>query len=614
MTIKKHLFALSLIAFIALFFAGTLQVSGQSRSDIELAREYLRNKEYGKALSLYEKLYELQPSSTVFFRYYIQSLMGVEDYRKAERIAKRHIRRNPYDLNAHVELGQIYQQQGQDKKAADVYRDIIDAVSDNINRMRQLANVFISRRQFGWAEEVYLEGAKQNRHYKFNYELANVYYYQRNYPKMIDAYLELLAVNDQYLNTVKNRLNHAVYSDTDDTLTELLKDRLLLMSQKHSGRDVFNELLIWAHLHDDEFQQALVQVKALDRRNNENGSRIIDITQKALKNNQYDVVAQGAEYVMGKGKSGSYYILARHLYLKSRFSQVEEGIIYEQAEMLRLAQKYQQAINESRPGARLLPFYTDLTRLYAFYMHQVDSALYWVKKAANLPQLSIMDENKVKILEADVKLVDGQIFDATLIYAAVERDLKNNPIGFEAKLKKALMAFYQCDFQWALGQVDVLKASTSKLIANDAAELSLQISENQTEDSVQTALCRFAKARLAMHQHQDIVAIKILDSLITKYPNHPVLDDVLMNKAELLRDRGNYKEAASLYMRVFEEFAQEPFAAEAGFHAAILFEEQLKKETRAFDIFKTLLKNYPMSIYQPTVRKHIRSLRANIVN
>ncbi len=614
MTCKKQNLSFFLTLFTAFFLFTTIQLSGQSRSDINLAREYLRNKEYSKALTLYEKLYGMQPSSSVFFRYYIRSLMGVDDYRKAERIAKRHIRKNPYDLNAHVELGQVYQQQGEDDKASDIYNDIIEAVSSNINRMRQLANIFISRRQFGWAEEVYLEGAKRNKNYKFNYELANVYYYQRNYPKMIDAYLELLAVNDQYLNTVKNRLNHAVYSDTDDTLTELLKERLLLMSQRYNGRDVFNELLLWAHLHDDEYHQALTQAKALDRRNNENGSRVIDIAQKALKKNQYDVVTQAADYVMGKGKTKDYYVLARHLYLKSRFTQVEEGIIYERDDMSSLAMKYMQAINESQPGSRLLPFYTDLTRLYAFYMHEVDSALDVVKEASKLPHLSVMDENKVKILEADVKLADGQIFDATLLYAAVERQLKNNPIGYRAKLRKALMAFYQCDFEWALGQVNILKASTSKLIANDAAELSLQISENQTEDSVQEALCSFAKARLAIHQHKDSIALQILDSLALAAPYHPVLDDVLMSKAGLLRDKGDFSNAADLYLRVFEEFPNEPFAAEAGFYAAILFEEQLKQQTKAFNIFKTILKKYPMSIYQPTVRKHIRNLRNTIVN
>jgi hypothetical protein len=39
------------------------------------------------------------------------------------------------------------------------------------------------------------------------------------------------------------------------------------MSQKHAGKDVFNELLIWAYLHDEEFDMALIQAKALDKRN-----------------------------------------------------------------------------------------------------------------------------------------------------------------------------------------------------------------------------------------------------------------------------------------------------------------------------------------------------------
>ena len=176
------------------------------------------------------------------------------------------------------------------------------------------------------------------------------------------------------------------------------------------------------------------------------------------------------------------------------------------------------------------------------------------------------------------------------------------------------MAFYQCDFEWALGQVNVLKASTSKLIANDAAELSLLISENQTEDSLQYPLCRYAKARMAIHQHREQHAINILDSLITAYPEDPICDEVLMSRAKLLRSDNQYKEAASMFERVMTEFADEPYAAEAGFYAALLHEEQLGNAEKAFELYKKVLKDYPMSIHLPTITKQIRKKKKKMVN
>lgn len=586
----------------------------QSRSDINLAREYLNEKEYKKAAALYERLYSQQPGSSVFFRYYIRSLLGTENYSKAERIAKRHIRKNPNDLRGPVMLGRVYQQQGEKKKAEKVYNKLIDNVSNNINRMRRLANIFISKRQFAWAEKVYLAGARKNKNYKFNYELANIYYYQRNYPKMIDTYLELLAQNDRYMNTVKNRLNSAVYTDTDDTLTDILKDRLLKMSQEYSGRDVFNQLLIWAYLQDKEYNNALVQAKALDRRNDEDGARVIKIARKALQSNHYGVVADATSYIMNKKRRTKYYIPARQLFLKSRFKQVQKGIVYQQNELKKLAGEYKKAISENKNNAEIFPFYNDIAKLYAFHMHKPDSALIYLNRARKLPHLSSLEQGKLDILKADIKLVKGKIFEATLIYAAVERKFKNNPLGYKAKLKKALMAFYQCDFEWSLGQLNILKASTSKLIANNAAELSLIISENKTEDTLQKPLCSYAKARMAIHQHHYDSALQRLDSLINGYPGQAIIDDALMSKAKLQKSMGAYKKAAELFLRVARDFSDEPYAAAANFYAAQLYEQQLGKAQKAFDLYKTVLTDYPMSIYHPTARKNLRAIRQKMVN
>jgi tetratricopeptide (TPR) repeat protein len=599
---------LLLLAILPIF------VMGQSNTDIQLAREYLRQKEYNKAAMLYEELYRQQPSSGVFFRYYVQSLLGQGEYDKAERLAKKHIRKNRSDLAARIELGQIYQQQGQEDKAADVYEEIIDQVAGNSNQMRQIAITFIGRRQFGWAEQVYLAAAKQHGDYKFNYELANIYYYQRNYPKMIDSYLDLLAVNDRYLSTVKNRLNAAVYSDTDDTLVDMLKERLLLMSQKHNGTDVFNELLIWAYSEDKEYDMALVQAYALDKRNNENGDRIIRIVRQALGENRFGVVADGAEYIMRKGSDQPYYLLARQLYLKSKYEQVDKGLIFAEADIRKLIGEYQIAIDQNKRSPEVLPFYTDLARLYAFQLYLPDSALVFVDQARKQLHISAEDGAELDILEADIRLAGGDIFESILIYASVERSFRNSTIGSLAKLRKATMAFYQCDFEWALSQVDVLKASTSKFIANDAASLALLISENKTEDSLQMPLCTFAKAKLAIHQNRDDKAHLLLDSVINQFPGQAIVDDAMFAKANLFKSQARYSEAVDYYERVLEMYGYEPLAAEACFFAGQLCEEELNENERALIFYKKLLIDYPLSIYQSEGRKRLRALRDNYVN
>ena len=67
---------------------------------------------------------------------------------------------------------------------------------------------------------------------------------------------------------------------------------------------------------------------------------------------------------------------------------------------------------------------------------------------------------------------------------------------------------YIGEFNWAKAQLDVLKAATAKLIANDAMELSLLISDNIDEDSSTVALDYYARADLLAYRNQYDLALE----------------------------------------------------------------------------------------------------------
>lgn len=591
-----------------------LFLHAQNYNEAQLAREYLRQNEFTKAKVLYERLYTEQPKSSLLLRYYVESLVGSGNLDLAEQVTKKHLRRNKDDLNAYVEFGNIYQLRGEMEKANEVFDNVIDKVKSNYNQTRQLANIFLSRRLFDKAEILYLKATKNNSDYQMNYELANVYYYQRNYPKMIDAYLELLAVNEKYLNTVKARLNAAVYSDTDDTLIDLLKERLLFMTQKHAGKSVFNELLQWAYIEDKEYDMALVQAFALDRRGSEDGERVIRIIQFALDAEQYGVVADGADYVMNKGKQSVYYYLAQQLFLTSKYREIQRGVVYDKTEIRLLTGVYRQALADKIHDEANIVLYEELARLYAFHLHNPDSALLLVEEVKSKYRLTPVASGQVQLLEADIQLSMGNIFDATLLFAAVERSLKSNPIGAEAKLRKAEMAFYQCDFDWALGQVDVLKASTSKFIANDAARLSLLITENRLEDSVEISLCLYARGQLAIEQYRFDDAHKFFDSILQGFPIESVCDDAMFAKANLFKRQADFSASVDFYEQVISNYAYEPLAAEACFFAAQLYDFELNDKPKALELYKKVLTDYPLSLYQNRARQRLRFIRDGLLN
>ncbi|WP_309597451.1 hypothetical protein [Flavobacterium davisii] len=72
---------------------------------------------------------------------------------------------------------------------------------------------------------------------------------------------------------------------------------------------------------------------------------------------------------------------------------------------------------------------------------------------------------------ADILLLDEKFNQAIIYYAQVETELENNEIAHDALLKMAKASYYKGDFEWAKKQFEVLKSSTSQLIANDAMQL-----------------------------------------------------------------------------------------------------------------------------------------------
>src|SRR5690606_27872055 len=103
---------------------------------------------------------------------------------------------------------------------------------------------------------------------------------------------------------------------------------------------------------------------------------------------------------------------------------------------------------------------------------------------------------QLKLDLANLYVTENQPWEAALLYGQVEKAFPDHPIGQDAKFKNARLSFFSGDFNWAKAQLDVLKASTSQLIANDALDLSLLIQDELAVDSNGHALKIYARAML----------------------------------------------------------------------------------------------------------------------
>lgn len=596
--------------FFPLLFSFVLHAQ-PNNTNSQLALKYLKNKEYEKAATLYLELYEATRSKT-YFSYYIQCLVEMEEYREAEKFVKSTYRDSRNDLSLLVELGYVYKRSKDKEKATEQYEKAIKKVPADRFHIINLANTFITKREYEYAEQVYKKGKNELKGlYTFSFELANIYFYQRKYGEMINEYLDILEINDMYLQNVQNRLQSAIQNDIDNSVTELLKKNLIKRIQKSGSNIIFNEMLIWLFIQERDFKNALIQVKALDSRNKENGERLMALGDLAASNRNYDVSIKAYNYVIEKGKNQPYYIAAKNKYLQTLYEKIITNSAYTLDDIKNLETRYLTTVNELGEGAHTFSLIQSLSHIQAFYLDKKQEAIDRLENLLENHRLSKTQTALCKTELGDVLLANDDPWSATLYYAQAEKLLPDHPIGHEAKYKKAKLAYYTGDFLWAQAQLDILKASTSKLIANDALELSLLISDNTMQDTAGNALKKFARADLYIFQNKDSVALLVLDSLYDSQQAFNLADEIIFKKARIARKNRNLELAAKYYTDLIEQYSYDILADDALFNLAEIYESQPEKKEKAKELYKQLLLEFPGSIYTIKARKRFRILRGD---
>ncbi|MCK5823221.1 MAG: tetratricopeptide repeat protein [Bacteroidales bacterium] len=600
--------------FILLFsLFGLLVFSQNQNSDTQLAYQYFRNNDFEKATVLYKKLFE-QNKSSVYYRYYVNCLIGLQDYELAEKVIKKQLKKKRNKLPYYIELGSLYKLQNKPSKAKDRYDYVIKKLPVNENQISIIANKFIVKREYDYAEKVFLKGQKLlNDKDFFNFELANLYYYQRNYSKMIEQYLDMLSISEMYLQTVQNRLQSAVYGDVDNSLRALLKAALIKRIQKQADKTVFNELLIWLYIQDKDFENAMVQAKALDLRKNENGERLIALARLSNSNENYDVAVSAYQYVIDKGVNFGYYLIARKEQVEVLYKKLITENNFQYNDLLSLENNFINTIFILGENDKSVELSTKLAHLQAFYIDEFEKAIKTLNNSLKIKRADSRLLAKCKLELADVYLYSGDMWNATLTYAQVERSNKNNPIGYEAKFRKSKLAYYIGDFKWAQAQLDVLKASTSKLIANDACQLSLIISDNSDDDSVNTSLEMYARADLLVFRNKDSLALLTLDSIFIQFPTSSIIDDAIYKKATIYINNKQYIKAAENFKKIVNTYSYDVWADNSLFNLAKIYDNYLNDKEKAQKLYKRILTDYPGSIYVVQARKRFRLLRGDLL-
>jgi len=599
----KRLFGYILLTFI---YCSKLCAQG---NELQLARQFAANGETDKALELYQKLYK--QDNEAYFSSYITSLLSVKKFDEAESVAKKMVKKYPKNYRYTITLATIYTQQGDVDKTTALYDELIKNMPADQNEISNLANQVYQANNAEYAIKIFLQGRKLlHNDALFSYELITLYRNKRDKINLTEQYLDLFPANPELINQAENVLANLFDGAAD---YEILRVALLKRIQKSPQLTVYVNMLIWQFLQQKDFDQAVNQALALSRRTNDDGTAIFDLCSTLIYNQAYDAAIRGYEFLISKGKDQQYYIPAKIALIDTKNLRITSGK-YVQSDLLSLEKDYLELLDEFGRTTSTVFAMQKLANLETFKLHKLPDAQKMLEAATAVPNVNPRTLASCKLDLGDVYLLNHQPWDATLLYSQVEKDFPNTPIGDDAKLKNAKLAYYIGDFTWAKGQLDVLKAATTQLIANDALNLSLLIGDNLAADSAGNALKIYARADLLIFAEETDKAVTTLDSIDKKFPNNALSDDILMAKARILIQQKDYVGAVPLLKKIVAEHPNDLWADDAIFMLGDIYDNYLNDKEQAKGYYQKIITDYPGSLLINESRKRFRILRGDNAN
>ncbi|MFZ4680535.1 MAG: tetratricopeptide repeat protein [Flavobacterium sp.] len=588
---KKNL--LILILFFSL---------GANAQNEQLANNYFDRGDFEKALLSYEDLLKNQIGNFNYFQRIIECYQQLQQYDKAQKAIE--VQLDKFKQNQLlVELGYNFQLQKNKEKANKYYSQAIDRIKKNANEVYGIAYFFERKALVDYALLAYKTALEKDPKMSFNFQMATLYGQQGNTDLMIDTFLQEAYQNPQNLPLIQNQLSRFMTENVDANFNDSLKKALLLRAQK--TQDIFwNDFLSWLFIQQKEYGKAFIQQKAIYKRNPDSFANIVNLGQMAIDDNDQDSATEILNFVLENTRDLDLLIQSHSYLIEMKIDHAtEKDYPTITAELDKLIKEF----GVSPYTLSLLKLQADFN---AFHLNNPEKAKAILKSAMEMP-INRSQLAEVKMELADILLFEEKFNQALIYYSQIDEDMSGDVIGQEASLKTAKTSYFKTDFEWASHQLKVLKSASSQLIANDALDLFLLISDNTVEDSLQVALKKFARADFLLYQNKKAAALAGFQLILKEHKGEDIEPVTLLRIGKIYEKMGDFVNALANYDAIITKHKDCIYIDEALYFSAEIYNLQLKDSEKAKLLYEEMLTKHEDSIFYVDSRNKYRKLRGD---
>ena len=567
-----------------------------------LAESYFREGEYEKASQIYESLEKNNPFNTRYLKRLITCYQETSNYEKAADLLQKKLLNNPSQHYLRIEIGYNFDRQQKTALAKKEYDFAIDAITSDPSLGGIMGRMFQQNNLLDYAIEAYSKTMRLYKNASYEFQIAQIYGEKGEFEKMFDSYTQLIDKDENYLGGVQRFTSRYINEDATNSNNIAFKKSLLKKSISNP-KNVWNELLSWLFTKQKEYGKAFIQEKALFNRDPAYIETVFRLAKIAFENNDITTAKKCFDFILEKTNFIEEKITAELYLLKIAVKTTAKNS----------ASLFEKTLQEYGVNRNSLEIQLEFADYLTFKRNSPLEAIEVLEKALSL-STSKFKNARIKLKLGEVLVFTGRFNKALLYFSQVQTQLKNHPLSQEARFKVAQTSYFKGDFKWAKSQLKILKGSTTQLIANDAVDLFLVISDNEPKDSIPSGLIDFAKADLLAYQNKNTEAIAIYSAMAQKYQGQNIEDDVLFNQATLYLKENQYENTISNLLKIISINAEGILVDDSYYLLAEVYKNKIKDTEKASEYYQKIIFEKPSSIYLVDARKKYREIRGDIIN
>jgi len=614
--------------FISCVLFAQINVMSLPTRDIQDALFYERKGDIDKAKIIYQKLLEKNPKNRQAYQRLKEILKRTEELLEATELIKYWINIHPNDLQAHIELGEIFYLNNDRLNADKVWESFENNYGKNQSAYRMLLHTY-SRLSLTTKikELVYRGRIKFNKKDLLSLDLANYYYARQTYDLSLDELLIYIKSNPSNEKLVMDK----ILLISDEPENHLLIEKKLFSNLENNNYRI-HKLLSGFYFKTGKYKDAYNIHLSMGLETTSDFQRWLILAENFRKEKQYRLSIDSYKQILSIKSTLDSSIIGEALL---GLGKTYEAQLMEDTYQDRLVDFYPENIffNNKAKGFQKdsLNYIESTFNLYQQILKELPASTFSSKAHYRLGelQLNIMHDfvgarnsyysalksrpnndlrNKIILKIGDTYLAEGNLKNA--INHNEQYYQKNlSKININTfTMKKIHLTFLSGNIDTTIMLIDSLIANTSPSdkYFNDLMELQSIISQHFIYGNSidKEAFLFYIKAEKYLQEFKFVEAAEMLSLIREKYQNASIVPIVMLRECLLRMTIDD----TSISLDIAKSLQNTSLAPEGIAAQGEIYERLYNNTPKALEIYNLLLEEHPMSMLAEPVRIRIRKL------